>query len=1161
MTLLKYLLYAVLPLLVFFASGIDAQSPEEIAVSISYSGDTSIEESVVLSRQDDDVTGEISYTLGNPKINFTISLSRALTAGEFVNVPLNVRNINLDDITVFASDGRTTQTIALDTSANTGVTLTGTNTLRPNVAFRGAGAQTAGLQITVNNDNVLENDETMVLTITENFSTTTTLSAVRDSSSVSPAITIIDDEYNIRFVRPMGFYTVRENAGSMEAPITIARGLAGNGGLLRETGMRFRYTGLRAALVEDFTPAFSTSATPSFVRLPAGATEYTLAVPIINDTEPEDNEIFRIYIDRPLRPDGQPPRQVDVVIREDGDFIHASITADQEQIDEGDIAQFSLLVTTLSRDHTIPSTIELRVSDFPGSDFIAQAFEEQRHTVELDFLPEFQRMTDGGVIYYTTATATFSVPTVDNNLDDRENRIRAEIVPSSEYEIAISPATVMVRDNDPRASIVSARAVHKGEDIVLAITFNVPATNDITIPIDITEIEETAGKDFISRSQEGRKMITVPAGATRIEYSIPTRNLDPGNRAVAGRVTASLVSLPDNLYVVGSPALASIDIVDTVCGHAADADADDDGLIEICDLEDLDAMRYQLDGSGYRASSTAPLFNAGCDDDGDQGGICRGYELTRNLDFEDTGSYISGSINRAWSEGLGWQPIGEALEAFSGYFEANGYEIINLYINRPVDNVGLIRNTAPSALINDLTLLQVNIRGKSQLGALVGSNEGIVSNIEILNGSINGIGDDIGGLIGRNKGTVFKNNVTIDTLTGGITELRCRTNLQSTNCADTEKITIVLERGNNVGGLIGNNEGNLADNFASAEVLGGSRVGGLVGFHSGGIFNGNEAVGSVRGDEYIGGLIGYSEGTISGSSVSEITVSGGPYVGGLIGYSEGTISGSSISELTVSGGTYIGGLIGYSEGTISDSSVSELTVSGGTYVGGLVGYSEGTISDSSVSELTVSGGTYVGGLVGAIEAGSILASNASGEVTGEVARVGGLVGSASGNVRISESYASSTVQGSYDVGGLAGSTRRSEIVQSYASGTVTGTAHSVGGLVGNAYSTTLTIAYAVGAVSGDNSADPGVENDVEHVGGLIGKAEEATIVKSYALNPSVQGADKVGGLIGTQFNGTVLNSYTLSPVQGVNRVGGLIGENRGVGCLCLCGRRGECKRH
>ena len=843
-------------------------------------------------------------------------------------------------------------------------------------------------------------------------------------------------------------------------------------------------------------------------------------------------------------------------------------------------------------------------------------------------------------------------------------------------EQTVDSVTVAVRGDGPQVSIVLVRAVHKGDDAVFTIQLDSAKEADITIPIDIAEIEETVSKDFIAAEDEGRKMVAVPAGATRVAYRIPTGLLDDGDRTVVGRVTISLVPSQDDAYTIGSP--VSIDIVDARCGHAADADADDDGLIEICDLEDLDAMRYQLDGSGYRASRTAPLFNAGCDEDGDQGNVCRGYELTRSLDFEDTGSYISGSINRAWSEGLGWQPIGGALEAFSGYFEANGYEIINLYINRPVDNVGLIRNTAPSALINDLILSKVNIRGKSQVSALVAVNEGIVSNIDLLNGKIVGIGDNIGGLIGRNKGTVFKSNVIIDTLTGGITELRCRSDLTSSDCADEEKSPIVTVRGNAVGSLIGNNDGNLVDNFASAEVLGRSRVGGLVGIHSGGISNNNEAGGNVRGNEYVGGLIGYSVGAISGSkSIADVDVtidgsyagglvgyseaaignstadgvevSGGSYIGGLIGYSKVAISDTTVSNIEVSGSIYAGGLVGYSEAAIGNSTVDGVEVSGGSYIGGLIGYSKVAISDSTASDAEVSGETYVGGLVGAIEtgnilrgnangsitgnsyiggligkaegiqiinstasfsisatgndaeniggiagaieAGSILASKASGEVSGEAAKVGGLVGSASGNAqitqsyasgtvqgsydigglignasgnaRITQSYASSTVQGSYDIGGLIGSASgNAQITQSYASGTVQGS-HDIGGLVGSASGNArITQSYASGAVRGsydigglvgsiaqneiaESYASGAVTGTAHSIGGLVGKAESAMIIKSYALNPSVQGADKVGGLIGIKTGGMVLNSYARSSVQGVNRVGGLIGENDG----------------
>ena len=37
-----------------------------------------------------------------------------------------------------------------------------------------------------------------------------------------------------------------------------------------------------------------------------------------------------------------------------------------------------------------------------------------------------------------------------------------------------------------------------------------------------------------------------------------------------------------------------------------------------------------------------------------------GYELARNLDFDDATSYRSGSVNAAWTSDTGWTPIGDA---------------------------------------------------------------------------------------------------------------------------------------------------------------------------------------------------------------------------------------------------------------------------------------------------------------------------------------------------------------------------------------------------------------------------------------------------------------------------------------------------------------------
>ena len=74
-----------------------------------------------------------------------------------------------------------------------------------------------------------------------------------------------------------------------------------------------------------------------------------------------------------------------------------------------------------------------------------------------------------------------------------------------------------------------------------------------------------------------------------------------------------------------------------------DHDIDDDGLIEIHSIEQLDAIRHDLNGDGAPdSSSVADAFhmafahtdwNAICPD------ACRGYELARDLDFDDSHSY------------------------------------------------------------------------------------------------------------------------------------------------------------------------------------------------------------------------------------------------------------------------------------------------------------------------------------------------------------------------------------------------------------------------------------------------------------------------------------------------------------------------------------------
>ena len=96
-------------------------------------------------------------------------------------------------------------------------------------------------------------------------------------------------------------------------------------------------------------------------------------------------------------------------------------------------------------------------------------------------------------------------------------------------------------------------------------------------------------------------------------------------------------------------------------------DTDGDRLIEVSHLEQLDAIRLDLDGDGipdsdvdankYAVAFPTAETETVC-------GVCNGYELTRSLNFDIPSSYASGAVNTAWTTGNGWDPIGYTFDAF-----------------------------------------------------------------------------------------------------------------------------------------------------------------------------------------------------------------------------------------------------------------------------------------------------------------------------------------------------------------------------------------------------------------------------------------------------------------------------------------------------------------
>ena len=400
-------------------------------------------------------------------------------------------------------------------------------------------------------------------------------------------------------------------------------------------------------------------------------------------------------------------------------------------------------------------------------------------------------------------------------------------------------------------------------DAELTPTFGATTRHTITIVPGMSSTELTLAAFGVATT---RHTITVPPGTSSIDLTLTAHNSTATIEVVkqgektdyfAGKGSRGSVSIPITttpvliitvrepdvepiVYQVVVSALpsctAALNIPNDNDGieQVADVDKDNDGLIEICDLEGLNEMRYQLDGMGYTTTDSGIAITAGCPSGG-----CNGYELTKSLDFLAPSSYRAGDINTTWTTSSGWQPIGNESNRFAATFNGNGYTISNLMIDRrSSDDIGLF-GWIEGAEIANLGLLDVNVRGQSVVGGLVGSSIGTITN-SYVTGSVEG-DTSIGGLVGESLSSA--------SIAASIT-----------NSYATASVSGVT----NVGGLVGINansafSASITNSYASGEVeASGITVGGLVGENSGfGTITNSYATGEVTGtSNQAGGLVG-----------------------------------------------------------------------------------------------------------------------------------------------------------------------------------------------------------------------------------------------------------------------------------------------------------------
>ena len=455
---------------------------------------------------------------------------------------------------------------------------------------------------------------------------------------------------------------------------------------------------------------------------------------------------------------------------------------------------------------------------------------------------------------------------------------------------------------------------------------------------------------------------------------------------------------------------------------------------------------------------------------------------------------LMGDINA--SDVQGYEAIG-GTTGFTGTFDGRGNRVIGLKVNNNNANAGIFSTVGNGGVVKNVNIYSGNFTGSANAGAVAGVNNGRIENIVTFGNTVTA-NSNAGGIVGvNNSGTFTK--VEDGTTNGG--EL-------SYGIYDVESTGSVIAGSDSAiaGGLVGTNEGGLANSFSDSAVS--VKVDNQKPITTTGGLGG--VVGVNKGDVQMVDSLGVTNGGTTGSS----------NVGGIIGINNGNMY-SGYNESIVSGSSNVGGIIGDNSSTVANV-VNATSVTGkdkdkdnvSEYVGGLVGTNTGSVTNGR-NNGTITGTNYVGGMVGNNADGSTLTNlvnDSSAAITG-VQYVGGIAGKNDGIITANNSNLINrgSITGNQYVGGVAGMN----------TGEISNTVNSV---VLNA---TGTDAKYFGGVAGYNN-------------GVIG-----TVTNTSVIDVTAQYGTLVGGIIGfNDANGTLAGEIVNEGnISGKSEVGGIIGEN------------------
>ena len=278
--------------------------------------------------------------------------------------------------------------------------------------------------------------------------------------------------------------------------------------------------------------AFISGSTPTSVRIPRGQTSASFTVRTSDDSVVERNGSITARVRSGTGYNVGSPFSASVTVN-NNDHPTITIAAGTSPIAEGTTAQFTLTASAAP-----PSNLAVSVSVTQSGSFISGT------------------APTSVTIPANRTTATLSVPTLKDKVNEADGYVRASVRAGTNYAVGSTlPVSVSVRDT-PYVSIAAGTSpITEGANATFTITAAGAPLSNMTVQVSVAE-SGTGSGTYIKGTAPSS--VTIPANGTSVTLTVETE--DDSTDEANGSIKASIVA--NSAYELGSASSASVAVQD-----------------------------------------------------------------------------------------------------------------------------------------------------------------------------------------------------------------------------------------------------------------------------------------------------------------------------------------------------------------------------------------------------------------------------------------------------------------------------------------------------------------------------------------------------------------------------------------------------------------------